>query len=147
MKTKIAPLNFIIGLLTITALSSCSGISLGASGGGGGTGLSVGTNFSGNAEADPEAVQYRDRIKSLVESNLNWNEAAVEKPCKLRFRVDESGKVSNISQRSSSKNTMFDQAAIAALERSSPLPPPPEFVVKSFSYIEISVEPSGRKLN
>ena len=77
---------------------------------------------------------YARRIYEIVDRNwksvipLAARTPGVQGKCKVRFRIARNGKVTAIELIASSSRGSLDQAAVASIELSNPLPPlPPEF--------------------
>ena len=73
-----------------------------------------------------EFLSYRQRVFSTIKSN--WANA-VRHPglvAAVRFEIQMDGGVNNVALVRSSGDKAYDQSVMRAVQRSSPLPPPPE---------------------
>jgi colicin import membrane protein len=85
-----------------------------------------------------EWVAYRQRVINTVKER--WSNA-IKRPGLLttvRFRIAPDGTVSGAVVVRSSGNVVYDQTAVAAVERVQQLPPPPPAYVKEFGQFEIN---------
>jgi TonB family protein len=73
-----------------------------------------------------EFLSYRQRIFALIKRN--WANAVRRAGlvAKVRFALEPDGAVSGVELVSSSGDRNYDQSVVRAVQRSSPLPPPPE---------------------
>lgn len=79
---------------------------------------------SENLVKNPEFLVYQREIKSILEKNLVWlKETALRS--EVRFRMDREGNIIEPSIEKGSGDPSFDQAALRAVRKSSPLPAPP----------------------
>lgn len=84
---------------------------------------------------------YLDRVVARIESN--WTRPPVGSEVKnahVYFRILRSGKVSDVRLVSTSGSDFFDQAALRAVEASSPLPPLPTSYAKDELGIQLIVK-------
>jgi colicin import membrane protein len=73
-----------------------------------------------------EFLSYRQRIFGLIKRN--WANA-IRRPglvAAVRFEIAPDGTISGVQLVSSSGDKAYDQSVVRAVQRSSPLPPPPE---------------------
>jgi TonB family protein len=94
-----------------------------------------------------EFLSYRQRVFNTIKSN--WANA-VRHPgliAAVRFEIQTDGGVSNVELVRSSGDKAYDQSVVRAVQRSSPLPPPPERYRDEFREVVIdfhSEEEGGR---
>jgi TolA protein len=79
-----------------------------------------------------EFVAYRQNVINLVKER--WSNA-ISRPglvAKVRFNIAPNGAVSGVKLEQSSGNVVYDQTAVAAVERVGQLPPPPSAYLEDF---------------
>jgi colicin import membrane protein len=84
--------------------------------GAGGGGTVVGTEF----------LAYRQRIFSIIKTNWVQADRKSKLVAQVRFELTPEGEVGNVRLERSSGDKAYDLSVLRAVERSSPLPPPPE---------------------
>src|SRR5262245_26065147 len=82
----------------------------------GGGGTVVGTEF----------LAYRQRIFSIIKNNWVQADRKTKLVALVRFELTPEGEVGNVRLERSSGDKAYDLSVVRAVERSSPLPPPPE---------------------
>ena len=97
----------------------------------GGGGTVVGTEF----------LIYRQRISSIVKGNWVETDHRSGIMARVRFEISPDGEVSNIRLERSSGDKAYDLSVMRAVQRSSPLPPPPERHRDDFHEMEIEFHP------
>jgi len=108
---------------------------MGEAGGGPGGGVlgSGGDGRGGGQATSLEFLAYRERIASIVKER--WSNA-IKRPGLLtvvRFRIAPDGTISAIAIARSSGDVVYDQTAVAAVERVKQLPPPPPQYADEFA--------------
>ena len=110
-----------------------------AGGGPGGGVLGAGGDGRGGGQVKSlEWVAYRQRILNTVKER--WSNA-IKRPGLLttvRFRIAPDGKISNVQVSKASGNAVYDQTAVAAVERVGQLPPPPPAYADEFAEFEVN---------
>jgi protein TonB len=110
-----------------------------AGGGPGGGMLGAGGDGRGGGQVKSlEWLAYRQRILNSVKER--WSNA-IKRPGLLttvRFRIARDGKISNVQVSRASGNVVYDQTAVAAVERVSQLPPPPPAYADEFAEFEVN---------
>ena len=110
-----------------------------AGGGPGGGVLGTGGDGQGGGRVKSlEWVAYRQRIINAVKER--WSNA-IKRPGLLttvRFHIARDGTVSAITVSKASGNSVYDQTAVAAVERVKQLPPPPPAYADEFAEFEIN---------
>ena len=94
-----------------------------------------------------EFLSYRQRIFNTIKSN--WANAVRHAGlvAAVRFEIAPQGEVLNLELVRSSGDKTYDQSVVRAVQRSSPLPPPPERYRDEFREVVIdfhSEEEGGR---
>jgi len=97
----------------------------------GGGGTVVGTEF----------LIYRQRVSSIIKENWVETDHRSGIMARVRFEISADGEVSNIRLERSSGDKAYDLSVIRAVQRSSPLPPPPERHRDDFHEVEIDFHP------
>lgn len=92
------------------------------------------TNGNGRGEEDPilSAIRHkieREKFYPNIARQKGWEGTA-----QIRFRIDDAGRVYEVMVTKPSGNDMLDQAALATVKRSSPLPPYPEPITVSLCF-------------
>ncbi|MDX9731538.1 MAG: TonB family protein [Bdellovibrionales bacterium] len=107
--------------------------------------LSRGNSLSGLTRLDH--ARYLDEIEARIKNQ--WRPPRFLANAKLRVRVimtiNSSGGIIRKAIVQSSGNEVFDESAIAAIENSLPLPPPPDSLqgVLANQGVELDLEPTG----
>ena len=97
----------------------------------GGGGTVVGTEF----------LIYRQRVSSIIKENWVETDHRSGIMARVRFEISPEGEVSNIRLEQSSGDKAYDLSVMRAVQRSSPLPPPPERHRDDFHEVEIDFHP------
>src|SRR5262249_27887147 len=98
-----------------------------AAGGAGGGGTVVGTEF----------LAYRQRIFSIIKNNWVQADRKTKLVALVRSELTPEGEVGNVRLERSSGDKAYDLSVVRAVERSSPLPPPPETYRDDFHEVVI----------
>jgi len=110
-----------------------------AGGGSGGGALGSGGDGRGGGQVKSlEWIAYRQRIIDTVKER--WSNA-IKRPGLLttvRFHIARDGTISAIAISRASGNDVYDQTAVAAVERVKQLPPPPAAYADEFAEFEIN---------
>lgn len=101
---------------------------------------SSGGSHSGNIQSlAPEIAQYKSIVRSRVKRNLSYpggNGSQVLRAV-ISFRISPSGSLISASFRSRSGNAGFDTAAMRAVQKASPFPPPPTGAVSQAFVVDL----------
>jgi protein TonB len=82
-----------------------------------------------NIMNSPDFIKYRAMVKAkITRERLNFGEDKSLKPPAINININASGTIVSKSFARRSGSTSVDAAAMRAVERSSPLPPPPESI-------------------
>jgi len=105
----------------------------GAAGGMGGAPAATGAIGDGTTDTGGggsvvgfEFLSYRQRIFGTIKSNWTNTVRTAGLVAAVRFQLGPDGDVSNVELVRSSGDRVYDQAVVRAVQRSNPLPPPPE---------------------
>lgn len=79
--------------------------------------------MEGRFTHDPYLVD----VAKAVKSNWSWTETLGEEKVLIRFKLNDSGTIEEISIAQSSSNNELDKSAVEAIEKSNPLPSFPRF--------------------
>jgi TonB family protein len=79
----------------------------------------------GILSGNPLFSGYKGEIKRIIEGNFIWVRPREERKAEVTFRIDGNGNILDPSVSKSSGDPSFDSAALRAIRKSSPLPPPP----------------------
>jgi colicin import membrane protein len=95
------------------------------------------TSGGGGTVVGFEYLSYRQRITNLIKGN--WANAIRRAGlvAVVRFDLAPDGTVSEIQLLSSSGDKNYDQSVMRAVQRSSPLPPPPERYREEFRQVDV----------
>ncbi len=88
-----------------------------------------------------EFVIYQNRILSTIKTNWVWVGQRSNLRVVVRFNIKENGEIFGLKVVQASGNPSYDDSVIRAINKSSPLPAPPETVRQDFSDVELTVRP------
>lgn len=96
---------------------------------------SPGTGGSEKGIMDPERLSYIMNVKSLIESNWHVINKSIVKQLSdpkvlLTIKINSEGFIISKKVEKSSGNSRYDQSVLRAVERSDPLPPPPQSMMR-----------------
>ena len=83
---------------------------------------------------------YQINVKSHIQNNWSYPAAMQNRKdleVTVLLRVKKDGTIMKSEFKSKSKDTIFDQSVIKAIEKSNPIPPFPEGYEKSYEEFEI----------
>jgi TonB family protein len=100
-----------------------------------------GEQGGGGAVVDTEYVIYSQRVSSTIKRNWVETDRKSGLVARVRFEISPDGEVSNIRLERSSGDKAYDLSVLRAVQRSSPLPPPPERHRDDFHEMEIDFHP------
>ena len=95
----------------------------------------------GGAVVDTEYVIYSQRVSGIIKQNWVETDRKSGLVARVRFEISPDGEVSNIRLERSSGDKAYDLSVMRAVQRSSPLPPPPEQHRDDFHEMEIDFHP------
>jgi len=88
-----------------------------------------------------EFVIYQNRMLSTIKTNWVWVGQRSNLRVVVRFNVKENGEIFGLKVVQASGNASYDESVIRAVNKSSPLPAPPEAVRNDFSEVELAFRP------
>lgn len=94
---------------------------------------------------DPHFAAYKTQLQKVLSDNLVWLQKGAWQ-VQVTFRMDEKGNVIDPKLAKSSGNISFDNAALRAIKKSSPLPTPPPQLTQQIVGEEITInfKPNNR---
>lgn len=98
--------------------------------GGAEKGLPAGPSGGGKLGGNPAFSSYKNRIRKIVTDNFVWIQKQTRLKAEVTFTMDIQGNVVNPKVTKSSGNFGYDQAALRAVRKSSPLPNPPSSIAR-----------------
>jgi len=99
--------------------------------GGRGGGVAKGMDF----------IIYQNRMLSTIKNNWVWVGQRSNLKVVVRFNIKDTGEIAGLKIVQPSGNPSYDESVLRAVNKSSPLPVPPEVVRKDFSEVEIAFRP------
>ena len=88
-----------------------------------------------------EYVIYQNRMLSTIKTNWVWVGQRSNLRVVVRFNIKENGEIFGLKVVQASGNASYDESVIRAVNKSSPLPAPPEAVRNDFSEVELAFRP------
>ena len=88
-----------------------------------------------------EYVIYQNRMLSTIKANWVWVGQRGNLRIVVRFNIKDNGEIVGLKVVQPSGNASYDESVIRAVNKSSPLPAPPDAVRKDFSEVELSFRP------
>lgn len=88
-----------------------------------------------------EFVIYQNRMLSTIKTNWVWVGQRSNLRVVVRFNIKETGEIVGLKVVQASGNASYDESVIRAVNKSSPLPVPPEAVRNDFSEVELAFRP------
>jgi colicin import membrane protein len=88
-----------------------------------------------------EFVIYQNRMLSTIKTNWVWVGQRSNLRVVVRFNIKENGEIFGLKVVQASGNASYDESVIRAVNKSSPLPAPPEAVRNDFSDVELAFRP------
>lgn len=86
-------------------------------------------------------VIYQNRMLSTIKNNWVWVGQRSNLKVVVRFNIKDNGEIAGLKIVQPSGNPSYDESVLRAVNKSSPLPVPPDAVRKDFSEIEIAFRP------
>lgn len=100
-----------------------------------------GEKGGGGVVRSPEFVRYMEALKRHVRSRFTWNDDKSSLSSTITFDISPTGEISNVELFKSSGSREYDTAALRAIERSNPVPPPPPSVYEDFKKARLTLIP------
>jgi colicin import membrane protein len=94
-----------------------------------------------------EILSYRPRVFGIIKANWTNTVRTAGLIAAVRFQLAPDGTLSSVELVRSSGDRLYDQAVLRAVQRSNPLPPPPERYRDDFREVVVdfhSDEQGGR---
>jgi colicin import membrane protein len=88
-----------------------------------------------------EFVIYQNRMLSTIKTNWVWVGQRSNLRVVVRFNIKENGEIFGLKVVQASGNASYDESVIRAVNKSSPLPAPPEAVRNDFLDVELAFRP------
>lgn len=88
-----------------------------------------------------EYVIYQNRMLSTIKTNWVWVGQRSNLRVVVRFNIKDNGEIIGLKVVQPSGNASYDDSVLRAVNKSSPLPVPPEAVRKDFADVELTVRP------
>lgn len=111
----------------------------------GGTGFGAaklgGKGMGGGTLASAEFIAYANALERHIKRGWRWGVPGANKlEVKVLVRIMKDGTVSDVRVENSSGSVQFDDSAIRAIKKSSPVPPAPEKLYRQFSEVSITFD-------
>ena len=123
-----------------TAGAKYHGESADAGGDGFGAASLGGKGMGGGTLQSLEFVAYSNQLKAHIKSNWHWLAGADRLQAGVEIRILPSGIVQDAAIVSSSGNSSFDDSAVRAVFKASPVPIPPENLYEKFRQVVITFD-------
>ncbi len=124
------------------ALQRYIGESSDAGGVGFGAGKITGGNgMGGGIVRPPEFFKYKDILVKHIKSNWNWFDTSQPYRAQVEMFIDKSGVVTKYKIVTSSGLERYDDSILRAIQKSSPVPIPPDNVYEFFKEIRLVFDP------
>ena len=126
-----------------SALQRYLGESTAAGGKGFGAGQVGGKGMGGGAVRPPEFFRYRQLLESHVKEGWRWYDTNAALMAQVEFGISPEGELSDVRLAASSGNSEFDESALRAVRKASPVPAPPPAVYQFFKDVRMTFDPRG----
>src|SRR5690606_30181508 len=90
----------------------------------------------------PEFFSYRSTIEYAIKSGWRWHDTAAPLEARVCFEITRAGDIRNVQLCGSSGNREYDDSALRAVHKATPLPPPPESVYQFFQQVRLVFSPT-----
>lgn len=88
-----------------------------------------------------EFIIYQNRMLSTIKNNWVWVGQRGNLKVIVHFSIRENGEITGLKIMQPSGNPSYDESVLRAVQKSSPLPAPPENFRKDFSDVELAFRP------
>ncbi len=88
-----------------------------------------------------EFVRYYNLMRSRIKERWTWVGKRSDLEVTVRFAIQENGEIAGLRIIKASGDASYDDSVIRAVQRSSPLPRPPEKYQKDFMDVELTFRP------
>lgn len=123
-----------------TAGAKYHGESADAGGEGFGAASVGGKGMGGGTLQSLEFVAYSNQLKAYIKANWHWLAATDRLQANVQIRILPSGVIQDAQVVGSSGNAAFDDSAVRACYKSSPVPTPPENLYDKFREVVITFD-------
>ena len=117
---------------------------LGESANAGGEGFGAaklgGQGMGGGTQASIEFIAYRNALEKHIKSGWHWIVSANRLTSTILIKIEPSGRIESAVVLTSSGNRFFDESALRAVQKSSPVPQPPESLYSQFREVRITFD-------
>lgn len=118
---------------------------LGESSNAGGTGFGAaavgGKGMGGGIQRPPEFFVYMKTLEEFIKSGWRWNDTTAELIAQVSFQISPDGRISAVQVMRGSGNSLFDDSVLRAVNKASPVPPPPASVYQYFKDVRMIFDP------
>ena len=124
------------------AMQRYTGESADAGGSGFGAAKLGGKSMGGGQKVPLEVLQYRSMLANHIKSGWRWHDVSANLTATVYFEISPDGALGNIKLDSGSGNREYDDSAVRAVHKASPVPAPPPNVYKDyFRYVRMEFDP------
>lgn len=116
------------------------GESANAGGVGFGAAATGGTGMGGGTQASLEFIAYRNTIERAIKGGWRWVPGVQVLRAQIYMLILPTGVIQEARVDSSSGNSTFDNSALRAVYKASPLPPPPADLYNQFKEVRITFD-------
>ena len=126
------------------ALQRYIGESSNAGGVGFGAAKITGENgMGGGVVRPPEFFKYKEVLEKHIKANWNWFDTSKPYQAQIQMSIDERGNITKYEIVTSSGNSKYDDSVLRAVQKATPLPPPPANVYEFFKDVRLTLEPQS----
>ena len=126
------------------ALQRYIGESSNAGGVGFGAAKITGENgMGGGVVRPPEFFKYKEVLEKHIKANWNWFDTSQPYKAQIQMSIDERGNITKYEIVTSSGNSKYDDSVLRAVQKATPLPPPPANVYEFFKDVRLTLEPQS----
>ena len=126
------------------ALQRYIGESSNAGGVGFGAAKITGENgMGGGVVRPPEFFKYKEILEKHIKANWNWFDTSQPYKAQIQMSIDERGNITKYAIVTSSGNSRYDDSVLRAVQKATPVPPPPANVYEFFKDVRLTLEPQS----
>ncbi len=103
--------------------------------------ITGGNGMGGGVVRPPEFFKYKDVLVKHIKSNWNWFDTSQPYKAQVEMFIDKKGMITNYKIVTSSGLERFDDSILRAIQKSSPVPIPPDNVYEFFKEIRLVFDP------
>lgn len=124
------------------AMQRYTGESADAGGQGFGAAKLGGRSMGGGQQVPLEVLQYRSILANFIKSGWRWHDVSANLTATVYFEISPTGELTSVKLDQSSGNREYDDSAVRAVFKASPVPPPPPSVYQEyFKYVRMKFDP------